>query len=531
MRRVAGLTITVALLGLASCARPAVEVAPTSQAAPTAGPTSVLSIGGQAPGGVPTAAPTTAPTAAPIETVTVQRGTIEDVLVLGGQISAVQQGVSFVQDGIIQQIYVQPGQTVQAGELLAALDQGDLATQLRQARLAVQQDESSLSRAQEAGRLELQVAELDIEAAKKALEQARQGATPVEIAQARADLRQAQAALDTVRNNSSQAKNQAKQTLDEAVRNLEAIQQDYGIAVNQLARAKGEEASLLRDQVLGLEQQLIEAESVMKRALIDYDTARNNEVAAVSNAEAAIAVAQANLEVMLRGPDPFVIAERERAVRRAELAVAQVRQRNAPDPSLVRAIEVGRLTIEEIEAQVNQRRLYAPFAGEVALVNQSAGLPTQAGTPVVTLLDRSRLEVVADGLSATSRTVPPQLSPGQKADVTFARYPGQVFSATVTQAPSSAAADSGSVTYHLAFDAKGNELGIGDEATVSIVLGRKVDTLWLPSDAVRVTRDRTFVVVRDGEDERRVDVVTGIITEERVEILSGLRENDVVIIQ
>ena len=79
-------------------------------------------------------------------------------------------------------------------------------------------------------------------------------------------------------------------------------------------------------------------------------------------------------------------------------------------------------------------------------------------------------------------------------------------------------------------DLKGQTIEAGVTIVkIKIVLEHKDDVLWLPPDAVRSFEGRRFVVVRQGERERRVTVRTGIETEEQVEILEGVEEGDVIV--
>jgi HlyD family secretion protein len=263
--------------------------------------------------------------------------------------------------------------------------------------------------------------------------------------------------------------------------------------------------------------------------VIDYDTARNNEVAAVQDAEAQRDLAQATLDALLQGKTSFEIAEKERAVRRAELALAQAKQEAAADPDLVKGVEANRLQIEEIESQIAERRLYAPFDGDIAVVSATPALPIQVGTSVMTLVDDSRLEITAtdDG----TRTTQPRVNPGQPVQLTFSRYNSETFSGSITYAPNLADVNNTDTSYHITFDAKGRALSVGDVAEVQVTLGRKYEALWLPIDAVHFTRDRPYVFVDKGGESKRTEVVTGIITSERVEIISGLKEGEVVVIQ
>ncbi len=62
-----------------------------------------------------------------------------------------------------------------------------------------------------------------------------------------------------------------------------------------------------------------------------------------------------------------------------------------------------------------------------------------------------------------------------------------------------------------------------------IVLEEKDDALWLPLDAIRSYQNRHFVIVQDGDRQRRVDVELGIQGQDQVEILEGLEEGQVVV--
>ena len=53
--------------------------------------------------------------------------------------------------------------------------------------------------------------------------------------------------------------------------------------------------------------------------------------------------------------------------------------------------------------------------------------------------------------------------------------------------------------------------------------------LWLPPDAVRAFEGRRFVVVREGDRERRAAIRVGIETADKVEIAEGVKEGDVVV--
>jgi multidrug efflux pump subunit AcrA (membrane-fusion protein) len=355
----------------------------------------------------------------------------------------------------------------------------------------------------------------------------------VVIAQARATFREAQANLATVKNNASQAKNQAKTDMDKAVSDLQSLQKQYGDAVTKLKSAKGQAAKDLEDKVKALETQMRDAQAAVASAAINYDTARNNEAAAVSDAEAKLELAQAQIDDLFKGPDKFIVAEKERAVRAAQLAVAQARQQATADPALLKTAESGKLQIKQFQDQIAARQLLSPISGEVSAINVNPGEPTQIGTPVITLIDRSHLNLTANqaDMLAGGRSAPPQLALSQSVEISFSRYQGKTFSGTISKIPATPAAGTAATDtiYNFAFDAQGLSFDGGDQAEIKIILGRKTDALFLPPAAIRTVRDRSNVTVRTSDQDKRVDVVIGIVTPDKVEIISGLKEGDVVL--
>lgn len=533
MKRAIVLSLGIFGLLLSGCARPAPITETTQQTVPTLAPTSSLpEMGSMSAIGAPSTEPTADPQAEPAQTYTVKRGTIEDTLSFSGQVAPVQSSIFFNTDGLIGEVYVQPGQTIQQGDLVAELEMSEISAQIRDARLTYQQNQRALDQAVQSGQLAIKQAELDLEEAQQALEELKAPATPVEITAAQTTAREAQANLETVRNNASQTKNSASTNLNQAVRDLQTIQTTYGNRVNLLKRTKDEaEKRTLTEEIEDLEAQIHEAEAAVAQAQIDYDTARNNEVAAVKEAEAQLDLAEAQLEALLRGPDQFEIAALEREVRRAEIAVAQARLEGTPDPALTMAAESSRLLIEDLEQEISKNQLFAPYGGEVTSIDAVAGDTVQIGTPVISLVDNTRIEILADSsaIEDGNRKSPPQLRVGQPLTITFSRYPGQVLSGTISLSPNNLAAESNDTNYHIAFDTQALTLEPGDLANLQVSLGRKYDALWLPPEAVKFSGNRATVVVRvDGED-KRIEVPTGIVTDKEVEILNGLKEGDVVI--
>ncbi len=68
----------------------------------------------------------------------------------------------------------------------------------------------------------------------------------------------------------------------------------------------------------------------------------------------------------------------------------------------------------------------------------------------------------------------------------------------------------------------------GDKVTVKLVLASKDAVLW-SAEAIRSAGGRTFVIVNSDSGPKRVDIEIGLQTRDRVEVVSGLTEGQVVV--
>ena len=64
---------------------------------------------------------------------------------------------------------------------------------------------------------------------------------------------------------------------------------------------------------------------------------------------------------------------------------------------------------------------------------------------------------------------------------------------------------------------------------MNVLLASKEGVLWLPPDAIRSAGGRTFVIINSESGPQSVDVELGLQTRDRVEIISGLEDGQVVV--
>lgn len=528
------LFLLTALLALSGCAELGAGVATPTPWSPPATPVVEAPEATATPATTLTPLPETeaTPTPAPdLTSYTVQRGTVDEVLQLEGLVVPVQQReLSFQFDGIVSNILVTPDSPVVQGQVLAELDIGLLPDQLAQAQDTLDQEQRVQERATAELQFAAQRAAVELEAARARLKQLQTPPDAIQIARARALVQQAQAALAKTRNDASAVKNKAEQRLRQAERALQEVQAEYGAAVN--ANQRSDDAAS-RARVADARAALRRAETELADAKIEYDTAFNNEIALVQTAEASLTLAQADLDRLLRGPEPGELLNARIAVQVAEIALAEARERALPNPEQIRRVEAAQQEVALLQAQIDARRLLAPFDGQVLDIDASIGSPVRANEAVITMIDPS---VSAESLEIRTNAAiisnPGRIQVGQSVELAFARYPGQTFRGQITRIPVAQTQDTAITgpgnAYHVAFEAATLQLAANDRVTVRMIVGRKDQVLWLPIQALTAQDGRSFVrMMRNGSLENR-EIQVGIRGLDRVEIVRGLNEGDTV---
>jgi membrane fusion protein (multidrug efflux system) len=178
------------------------------------------------------------------------------------------------------------------------------------------------------------------------------------------------------------------------------------------------------------------------------------------------------------------------------------------------------------QAQLNDLIIRAPFAGRVGLRNVSLGSLVSPGTVITTLDDTSIIKLdfsvpevflsaLREGLEISART---------------SAYPDSLFNGRVASIDSRLDPVSRAIIVRAAINNDDNRLKPGMFMTVKLV--RSVaPALLIPEEALVPEGERKFVfLVRDGKAER-AEVQTGRRRPGEVEVLNGVVEGDVVIVE
>lgn len=385
------------------------------------------------------------PTATPRPTPAQTAGT---TILADGQLVATVPALplGFEVNGRLLSVDVQPGDRVEAGDVIAALDDNTLQEAVANAELGLAQTENSLAQAQ----LSLDKL-LDWEP------------DPAAVAAAEANLAAAEAAYANATTQDAASGNSltsARVNLERAERGLAAAQENYDAAWDEARDWEtfwkepicdpGERepcmgptwAERIQWDREATASGLVSAQDNLEVAQAQYNLAvagLNNDAAVSANAS--VLSAQQALEQAQTGPIRSDIAAARLQLEQAELAHQQ-----------------SQLNLEQSQEALSKAQLLAPWPGTVIAVDVAPGAMVAAGTPVVALLDTAHLQFHTSNLSERDLA---QVVPGLPAEITLKTFPEQTIQGTVAGvAPQASGMVGDAAVFTVMIDLKATDLDL-----------------------------------------------------------------------
>ena len=188
----------------------------------------------------------------------------------------------------------------------------------------------------------------------------------------------------------------------------------------------------------------------------------------------------------------------------------------------------GEETVQRWEEVYKATPIISPIDGEVIVREIEPGQTVTTSTAVLVLSDRLIVKAQVD------ETDIGRVKLGQRAVISLDAYPETKIAATVDHIAYESKTVSNVTIYEV--DILPEKIPpvfrSGMSANVEIIEQERQGVLTIPEQAVQRKRDKTFVLVSEGEgkEPRRQPVELGVSDGDRVEILSGLGEEDRVIV-
>lgn len=245
--------------------------------------------------------------------------------------------------------------------------------------------------------------------------------------------------------------------------------------------------------------------------------------AGVRSAQAAYAGALDNLRLLRAGPTADDVAAAQAAVRaaraQADAAAAQMAQAKA--------------TLASADERLSESTVRAPVSGLVAVraveVGQTLiGGTATSGTAIMTLsVDQSlEADVMVDEVDIA------RVHPGQAVALQPDSLPGRTFHGRVLAVSPNAQTVNNVVQYKVTVSVQGphDGLKLGMSVDATFIVLQRTDVLVVPRDAVHRADGRATVDVLVGGMPQPRRVTTGAADSTQVEIRSGVREGELVVL-
>lgn len=482
----------------------------------------------------------------PYSFTTVQRGSIEQVVSVTGNVTAASSvNLAFTESGQVSSIDASVGRSVASGEALASLDSSTIQANLNQAQANLQVQQANL-----AGLLA--------------------GATSQEIAVKQAGVQNAQSSLES-----------AKQSL------LNAIRNSY-VSANDAVRSKTDEIftnptsnnpqllifiSVSNEQLqIELENERLTIQSVLNNwnnRILGLSSSTDPEADEKTSADylnqitgflslAAEAINLASPSGSVTAAD-IVSWQSDISAARSEVAAAASSLSTAASDfaSAQAALNLAEkelslteapATSEEIsaaEAQVTQAQanirlyedqlakatIYSPIDGEVSEVDAKKGETVAANSPIITVLSKNKFQIeayVADSDIA-------KVAVGNPASITLDAYGSSVnFQAKVISINPAETVIEGVPTYKVTFEFTNQAKPVksGMAANIDIVTATKNNVLIIPQRAVIYDSGKSYVLLQTASSTVPVktEITTGLTgSDGTIEVTSGLQADEKIV--
>ncbi len=423
------------------------------------------------------------------ETAVVQRGDLAVTVETAGSLLApTQYSLAFSNAGKVAEILVEEGQAVSEGDVLLRLDDAALGIQLAQAELNLQ----SLTSPYVIAETEKALADAldafgDADYTNWAQQEGNRGAAST---------------IDGLKAELILAEDKVEKKQDRFDNVADKPEDNYRRAVAQTELSAAIEA---RDAIVRQLNWYLGTPTEIDQQILDAD----------------VTVSQAQIYGM-----QALLAELK-----GESLPSEIEAYLSPELTKIRD---ARLAVESASLALENTRLTAPADGVVTTLYYKMGEIVNPGTPVVVLNDLAALEAEVN----LDETDVVRIALGMPVVVSVDAFPGLELSGQVIEIAPSADVQSGVVLYPVTVRLDSNVLATnsgqvlllrsGMTVNVAFPIEQHSDTLLVPFRAVETEGGQAYLTRVTGAASERVEVTLGLITDTQVEILSGIREGDVV---
>jgi len=465
-----------------------------------------------------------AATSAAPATVAVTRGSLTATVPGSGSVAAEQNlSLGFQGTGTVTEVLVKEGDSVQAGQVLARLDDRQFVLQVTNAQAGLQSAKARLSQAQQGNARpeDLASAQAAVASAQANFDKVSKGPTASDLAAVQAALSSAQAAYQAAVNSGGTTGSQ-----------LEAAAASVQKTQAALAQAQAAYDKVASNPNIGMLPQSLQ----LQQATIDYNQAKANYDSLVQTSgsdaqsktqSAASQVAQARANLAKLTPRAEDVTAAQASLDQAKANLGKLTSAGTATDLAIQqaAVAQAEAALQQAQLNLDNATLNAPFAGIISQVNVVTGSLPNNAAPAMKLINRNPLHV---DLKLSENDVA-QVQLGQPVTLAVASLNGWKTTGKVSYVAPAADNSNGVVTYavRVSFPDTDPTVKVGMTADMIITTARKDNVLLVPNSALlpKGTGRAVQIPATDTQGHpttSEVDVQTGLSDGVNTEITGGL---------
>jgi len=471
-----------------------------------------------------------------VQTATVTVGDLSITAAGSGQLAAsAEMDLAFSANGILEQLLVDVGDEVKAGDVLGWIDDASARQSVAEAELQVLEAEQALAVAQAQAELTVNQAQADLDTAQSALDELLNWEPDEdEIVLAKANLVSAQTSYqNTVAKAGVDQTISSRVSLQQAIEDLTNAQADYADAMSP-DRDWEQDIETTRASAANA---VYKAQQSLEVAQASYDLSMINSTAAdIQSAKAQLLSAQSALEEVETPPEDEEITAAQINVQQAALALEQAKLaladteegKSAAEWEAELALEQAQLNLATAQKTLDGVTLVAPFDGTVTAVNCTVGETCSGAAVVLANLGTPVLQFWIEEADMGSA------AKGNPVRIVFEALPDYDYTGEIYRVDPvlTTVGSTSAVQLWATIDTAAHPVKLlgSMNADVEIVAGEALNALLVPVQALRELGEdqyAVFVVGTDSELEMRT-VEIGLMDFVNAEVKSGLERGEMV---
>ncbi|MEL7039345.1 MAG: efflux RND transporter periplasmic adaptor subunit [Cyanobacteria bacterium J06592_8] len=440
--------------------------------------------------------------------------------------------------GRLAQLYVEQGDRVEADQLIARMESGEIQAQFLQAKAKLARVKANLEKLKTGSRPEeIAAARARLNQKQARLAELKAGSRSEEIARATAKLNEAQAKLADARSGS------LEEEIAQAQARIEANKAELELADERVNRYEtlGEQGAISQDNLEEFRQNERRLTAIVEEAKRRLEQLQQSRQTQINQLQATVEQERQALIKLQNGARPEEISRVQAEVAEVQSQLNELLNGTRPEEIAAAQAEVAeaQASVQFYQTQLKDTEVRAPFAGIIAqryAVEGSFVTPATSASDATSATSTS-IVALAEDLEVLAK-IPEadigQVKPKQKVEIVADAYPDQVFEGRVQLVAPEAVKERDVTLFQARIDMITGQNVLQSGMNVDLIfIGEKLkNALVVPTVAIVTHQGETGVLMPDEQNQPEFyPVTTGSIIGNQIQVLQGVQTGDHVFIE